>query len=160
MSDNTFIKNIYRDLLTTEDIEDFKKFKQFHNETKIIGTHSGKFHVDDVISTIFLSKIKENIILLRISTIDNNCGGILGGISDGDDIVIKAYIKPVPSILKEQRTVDKDGNETTLTIKGRHDKYLPPRIAPVLEAMTALTLADALLMNMTSRIEYISKIYK
>ena len=96
----------------------------------------------------------------KISTVNNNCGGILGGISDGDDIVIKAYIKPVPSILKEQKTVDKNGNETTLTIKGRHDKYLPPRIAPVLEAMTALTLADALLMNMTSRIENIIKVYK
>ena len=94
-----------------------------------------------------------------ITTKTNHAGGILGGISNGNDIIITASIKPVPSILLPQKTVDKNGNECTMQIKGRHDKYLPPRIAPVLEAMTALTLADAILTNMTSRIEYIDRIY-
>lgn len=94
-----------------------------------------------------------------ITTKTNHAGGILGGISNGNDIIITASIKPVPSILLPQKTVDKNGNACEMKIKGRHDKYLPPRIAPVLEAMTALTLADAVLTNMTSRIEYIDRIY-
>lgn len=76
----------------------------------------------------------------------NHCGGVLGGISSGNDIVFRIAIKPVPSIFKSQQTVTKkaDGTyETTkLKIEGRHDVCLCPRIVPVTEAMTALVLAD------------------
>ena len=76
----------------------------------------------------------------------NHAGGILGGISNGNDIIFRVAIKPVPSIFKPQETVTKkaDGTfeNTTLEIKGRHDICLCPRIVPVVEAMTALVLAD------------------
>ena len=96
----------------------------------------------------------------KITTQTNHCGGILGGISTGNDIIITSYIKPVPSISLPQKTVSKEKEETTIETEGRHDKYLPPRIAPVIEAMASITLADALLINMTTRIENIKKIYE
>lgn len=77
----------------------------------------------------------------------NHCGGILGGLSNGNQIVFRLAIKPVPSIFKSQQTVCKvDGKyeTTTLDIKGRHDICLCPRIVPVVEAMAALVLVDAL----------------
>ncbi len=81
----------------------------------------------------------------------NNAGGILGGISNGDELVFRAAVKPVPSIYREQQTVDTAGNECDITIEGRHDVCLCPRIVPVVEAMTAITLADALLRNRSAR---------
>jgi len=76
----------------------------------------------------------------------NHAGGILGGISNGNDIIFRIAIKPVPSIFKPQQTITKkaDGSfeSTSLEIKGRHDICLCPRIVPVVEAMTALVLAD------------------
>lgn len=75
----------------------------------------------------------------------NHCGGILGGISNGNQIIFRVAVKPVPSIFIEQNTVcKKDGKyeDTKLSIKGRHDVCLCPRIVPVVEAMTALVLAD------------------
>ncbi|SHN54379.1 chorismate synthase [Desulfovibrio litoralis] len=77
----------------------------------------------------------------------NNSGGILGGISSGQDIVVRAAIKPIPSISKEQETITRNGVKTSLKIEGRHDISAIPRIVPVLKAMLALSLADALLMQ-------------
>ena len=90
----------------------------------------------------------------------NHAGGILGGISDGDDILLRIAFKPTPSIYREQQTVTRSGEATTLSIKGRHDPLVMPRAVPVVEAMTALVLADVLLLNMSSRMEYIRKIYR
>ncbi len=75
----------------------------------------------------------------------NNAGGILAGISNGDDIVVRAAVKPIPSIAREQQTVDLAGQPRTLTIAGRHDLSAIPRIVPVIQAMVRLTLADFLL---------------
>jgi chorismate synthase len=77
----------------------------------------------------------------------NNAGGILGGISSGQDVVARAYIKPIPSISKVQNTVTTSGNDTTITIGGRHDIAAIPRINPVLKAMMAMTIADLLLID-------------
>ena len=75
----------------------------------------------------------------------NNAGGILAGIANGDEIVIRAAVKPIPSIALEQQTVDRQGRPQTISIGGRHDISAIPRIVPVVAAMVKLTLADFLL---------------
>lgn len=89
----------------------------------------------------------------------NHAGGILGGISDGSDIVFRTAIKPTPSVFSQQSTVNTAGENISIEIKGRHDPIIVPRAVVVIEAMTALTLADALLVNMHSKLEGITKFY-
>ena len=91
----------------------------------------------------------------RVEKETNHAGGILGGISDGSRILLRAHIKPTPSIFSEQQTVTRDGEELTIRIKGRHDPVIVPRAVVVVEAMTSLVLADALLSNMTARLDRI-----
>jgi chorismate synthase len=81
----------------------------------------------------------------RLRTATNNSGGIQGGISNGEPIVLRVAFKPTATIRKEQQTVDSDGNATTLAAKGRHDPCVLPRAVPMVEAMVALVLADHLL---------------
>ena len=90
----------------------------------------------------------------------NNCGGILGGISDGDELVFRAAIKPTPSIFMEQHTVTETNENMTLQIHGRHDPVIAPRAVVVVESMAALTILDMLLLNMSSRMEKIIDFYK
>ena len=78
----------------------------------------------------------------RIRTRTNNSGGIQGGISNGEDIIIRAAFKPTATIMREQQTVDVDGNEVTLKGRGRHDPCVLPRAVPIVESMMALVLAD------------------
>ena len=82
----------------------------------------------------------------------NNAGGILGGISRGDDIVFRVAVKPVPSVSLPQRTVDTGGCDCDITVEGRHDACLCPRIVPVVEAMAAIVLADMILRNRASKV--------
>ncbi len=89
----------------------------------------------------------------------NHAGGILGGMSDGSDIILRAYIKPTPSIFQAQQTVNTSMEEIEIKIKGRHDPIIVPRAVVVVESMTAVTLLDALLMNMTARMDNIKKFY-
>ena len=89
----------------------------------------------------------------------NHAGGILGGISDGSEIIIKASFKPTPSIFKQQDTVSRELNETQIEIKGRHDPIIAPRAAVVVETMSAIVIADLVMKNCTSRIDYIKNIY-
>lgn len=78
----------------------------------------------------------------------NNAGGVLGGISNGEDIVLRAAIKPTPSISKKQRTVDYERlEEVEISVKGRHDPCIVPRAVPVVEAMVALAIADCMLLQ-------------
>lgn len=89
----------------------------------------------------------------------NHAGGILGGMSDGSDIIFRTAIKPTPSIFSEQSTVNKNGDAISVEIKGRHDPIIVPRAVVVVEAMTALTIADALLVNMHSKLDNVQKFY-
>ncbi|MFO1127681.1 MAG: chorismate synthase [Rhodospirillales bacterium] len=83
----------------------------------------------------------------RVSFLSNNAGGILGGISSGQDIVVRVAIKPTSSVLTPQPTVTQDGRDTTISTKGRHDPCVAIRGVPVAEAMLALVLADHLLRH-------------
>jgi chorismate synthase len=89
----------------------------------------------------------------------NHSGGILGGISNGDDIVVKTYFKPTPSIFKPQESVDIDNKSIICELKGRHDPCVAIRGSVVCEAMMALVLADMLLLNMGKKMEHIKVIY-
>ena len=95
-----------------------------------------------------------------LSKTSNHAGGILGGISDGSQILLRAYIKPTPSISQPQSTADKNGKNIDLEIKGRHDPVIVPRAVVVVEAMAALVLTDALLCGMGARMEYLERIWK
>ncbi len=77
--------------------------------------------------------------------LSNNAGGILGGISSGQDIIIRLAVKPTASINKIQNTIDRTGNQRTITVGGRHDPCIAIRIVPVAEAMAALVILDTLL---------------
>ena len=90
----------------------------------------------------------------------NHSGGILGGMSDGSTIRIRAGFKPTPSISKPQQTVNEAGEEITIAIKGRHDPTVVERANVVVEAMTALTVLDAMLENLSARLEYVKRAYQ
>ena len=96
----------------------------------------------------------------RIVKKTNHSGGILGGISDGSDIILRAAIKPTPSIASVQQTVNKQGEEIDISIHGRHDPMIVPRAVVVVEAITAITLVDMLFTGMTSRLDRIADFYK
>lgn len=89
----------------------------------------------------------------------NHAGGILGGISDGDRVVIRAHVKPTPSIFLTQRTVNTEGENVDINIKGRHDPIIVPRAVVVMECMTALTVLDAMMINMSARMDSITAFY-
>lgn len=90
----------------------------------------------------------------------NHAGGILGGMSDGSDLVLRAYVKPTPSIAQPQKTVTTEGKKTELIIKGRHDPVIVPRAVVVVESMTAVVLTDLLLQNMSSQLDSVKGFYK
>lgn len=90
----------------------------------------------------------------------NHSGGTLGGLSDGSDLFFKAYVKPTPSIFLPQQTVNKEGENVTIQIQGRHDPVIVPRAVVVVEAMAALTVLDLMLINLSSRMEYLETFYK
>lgn len=86
-----------------------------------------------------------------VTTRTNNSGGIQGGISNGQDIYFRVAFKPVATLLKEQETVDNQGNAAKLTARGRHDACVLPRAVPVVEAMAAITILDAYLLNKSTQ---------
>ncbi|HCJ74872.1 chorismate synthase [Thermoguttaceae bacterium LCP21S3_D4] len=90
----------------------------------------------------------------------NHAGGILGGMSDGSPIVFRAAIKPTPSVAATQKTVNKNGEEIEINIKGRHDPIIVPRAVVVVESMAAITILDAMLSNMSARMDGIKNFYQ
>jgi chorismate synthase len=88
---------------------------------------------------------KHNDAMTRDGFATNHAGGILGGISTGQEIVARIAVKPTPSIAKTQRTLNRKGEEVSISIRGRHDPCILPRILPVAEAMVALVIMDAYL---------------
>ncbi len=95
----------------------------------------------------------------KVSKETNHAGGILGGMSDGSDIVLKAHFKPTPSIASVQNTVSKSWEDIEVSIRGRHDPIIGPRAVVVVESMTALTILDLLFENMSSRMDKIVDFY-
>lgn len=95
----------------------------------------------------------------KITKSTNHAGGILGGISDGSQIIFRTAIKPTPSIAAPQQTVKRDGTPIEISIQGRHDPIIVPRAVVVVEAMAALTIADMLLLNMTAKADTVIDFY-
>ena len=95
-----------------------------------------------------------------VSKKTNHAGGTLGGMSDGSPLRIRVAIKPTPSIFQSQETVNKQGENIQIQIKGRHDPVIVPRAVVVVESMAAITIMDGLLANMTSRMDRILKFYE
>lgn len=89
----------------------------------------------------------------------NKSGGILGGISNGDAIELKVYFKPTPSIFIKQHTIDTHNQEVECELKGRHDPCIAVRGSVVAESMSALVIADLLLLNMSAKLSNLQKVY-
>ncbi len=96
----------------------------------------------------------------KVVTETNHAGGILGGISTGGDLVLRVSFKPTPSISLPQKTVDGNGGEREIEIGGRHDPVIGPRAAVVVEAMAAVTVLDAMLLNMSARLSSFEDFYR
>ncbi len=101
--------------------------------------------------------LPENAVIRKTT---NHSGGTLGGISDGSPVILRAHIKPTPSIFREQDTVTRNGDPMKLTIKGRHDPVIVPRAVVVVECMCALTVLDLLMINTTSQLSNLKRIYQ
>lgn len=95
----------------------------------------------------------------KISKATNHSGGTLGGMTDGAPLTMRVAIKPTPSIASAQNTVNKAGEEIEIEIHGRHDPIIVPRAVVVVEAMAAITILDAMLENMASRVDRIVEFY-
>ena len=120
-------------MLTINAVKGFEYGSGFHGASMLGSEHNDLFNKDG-------------------STKTNLSGGIQGGISNGMDIYFRVAFKPVATIMQNQPTIDRDGNETEMQGKGRHDPCVVPRAVPIVEAMAALVLADFLLINKGSKI--------
>ena len=134
-----------------ENKENIKKYYQTEESKKRMRINNWKkrgiiFSDYDLLYDIFINTDS------GVRTKTNNSGGIQGGISNGEDIYFNVAFKPIATLLKEQQTVDKDKNETTINPKGRHDPCVLPRAVPIVESMAALVLADHFLMSKLNNI--------
>ncbi len=129
--------------------------------TAMMGINAVKaVEIGDGIESSHLKGDENNDEISSDGFLTNHSGGILGGISNGDEIVVKTHFKPTPSIFKSQKTVTTDNSEVDCNLKGRHDPCVAIRGSIVCEAMMSLVLADMVLLNMGSKMEHIKAIYK
>ena len=96
----------------------------------------------------------------HVTKVANHAGGVLGGISDGDRLLIRAHVKPTPSIYLTQQTVNKGGENIDINVRGRHDPVIVPRAVVVMECMTALTVLDAMMTNMSAKLDSLLVFYR
>lgn len=89
----------------------------------------------------------------------NHAGGILGGMSDGSEIILRAAFKPTPSISQEQHTINTAHEDTTIAITGRHDPVVVPRAVVVVESMAAITILDQMMINMSAKMDSLESFY-
>jgi len=115
--------------------------------------------IGDGIDSVRLNGSQNNDQISTDGFKSNHSGGILGGISNGDDINMKVYFKPTPSIFQSQDTIDINNKELKCELKGRHDPCVATRGSVVAESMMALVLADMIILNMSSKISNIKKVY-
>ncbi|MGE0737836.1 chorismate synthase [Sulfurimonas sp.] len=116
--------------------------------------------IGDGILSASLKGSQNNDAIRADGFISNHAGGILGGISNGEEIVMNVYFKPTPSIFQEQETITSQNEEVDFSLKGRHDPCVAIRGTVVCEAMAALVIADMVLLNMGSRMDGVVKYYK
>ena len=156
MSTNTFTPNKYRDLLTTEDIEDFKKFKQFHDQKKIIGTHSGKFHSDEVLSTFMLKyypdTVQSAVVRTRNDEILKLCDVVVdvGSIIDPKKFRFDHHMKEYNEVFDEK---DEDLNKIKLSSAGLVWKYLGKEV--LINVLKSLTLYEQNKTHIDEMFKYI-----
>ena len=126
----------------------------------MMGINAAKaVEIGDGIASTHLKGSQNNDPITPEGFASNHAGGILGGISNSDTIIVKTHFKPTPSIFQEQDTVTVDNEPVKCNLKGRHDPCVAIRGAVVTEAMMALVLADMALLNMGRKMEHLSKIY-
>ena len=126
----------------------------------MMGINAAKaVEIGDGVASTHLKGSENNDQLTLDGFTSNHAGGILGGISNGDTIIVKTHFKPTPSIFKEQHTITSKDEELDFKLKGRHDPCVALRGSVVCEAMMALTLADMALLNMGKKMEHLKSIY-
>ena len=116
--------------------------------------------IGDGIASTHLKGSQNNDEIIPNGFKTNHSGGILGGISNGDDIIVKTHFKPTPSIFQAQETITKDNQSTICELKGRHDPCVAIRGSVVCESMMALVLADMTLLNMGKKMEHLKALYR
>jgi len=127
----------------------------------MMGINAAKaVEIGDGVASTHLKGSQNNDPIRKEGFSTNHAGGILGGISNGDTIIVKTHFKPTPSIFQEQETVTTQNEEVECNLKGRHDPCVALRGTVVCEAMMALTLADMTLLNMGKKMEHLTNIYK
>lgn len=123
------------------------EFGEGFNVSEMLGSENNdEFYINKDVTKFTFDLVSD------VSKRTNHSGGVLGGMSDGSQIIFRAAVKPTPSIATPQRTINKNGEEITVSIKGRHDPIIVPRAVVVVESMAALTILDAMLENMGSTI--------
>jgi chorismate synthase len=127
----------------------------------MMGINAAKaVEIGDGVASTHLKGSENNDEITLDGFTSNHSGGMLGGISNGDTIIVKTHFKPTPSIFQEQRTITTHDEEVKCNLKGRHDPCVAIRGAVVCEAMMALTLADMTLLNMGKKMDHLTAIYK
>ena len=142
---NKLDANLAKAIMSIGAVKGFEIGDGFSAAKNVGSSNNDEFYIDEN------GKIKKRT---------NHSGGVLGGMSDGADIVFRAAVKPTPSISQEQSTVTRDGEEISMVIHGRHDPIIVPRAVAVVESMAALTIVDLLFSGMSSQMEFVKNRYQ